>query len=410
MMPLSSTTHAPSLAAMPSLHPIAPASSSRPSAVSSTISNATTPYPASLMTLPLTRLLAEFREGHLATPTRAHILRHPEGVAAKELLALCEFASAAGQEFQGGLANLRHAAISLLAVPPSLRTLDQLRDIGMFRTVPPHEFPSRDDLDLLSSDDGLLLWLKYGANADGYQRLFIDYVSEFLRFETTNVPPASNIGPALRMLVAIKRDAAYDVPDPLNAGHALPPLSHLCATHAPDWLPFLLDISDCANQRDRCGYPLLYPALVATTNTSRATGRTPHEINHALQDCVALLVNHGATLTVSDFEGTPLTVRLIRDGYIDAARVLIQCGACPSSTDSEMRSVLHHLSTALQPTSLRNSAAVVAYIAALAAGADPQRANARGETAFELLPRAQREHFRFISAHYARWSHFDAQP
>lgn len=394
---------------MPHPNPLVPTSQCS-SPVSSTTSDDPRSYLSGLLRQPLRQVLAEFREARIDTPVLSYLLWQPGCGAADELRALCEFASRPGSAYQTDVKKLRSAMISLFVLPTPSRTLDQLRDTGMFRNVPPHNWPNRDNLDLLTSDEGLLLWLKYGANADGYQRLFVDYVSELLRSQTMNEAPAMDIGPALRVLVAVGRDIANDVPDPFDATRSLAPLSHLCAIHAPDWLPFLLDISTCVNQRDLRGYPLLYPALAATTRASRRLGLTPHEMNRALQERIALFVEHDANLTVADLKGTPLTVQLVHDGHVDAARVLLQFGANPSSTDAGMNSVLHHLAKALQPLSSQSSATVVAFIAALAAGGDPHRPNTGGETAIDLLPRSQREHFRFIASHYARWTHFDAHP
>jgi hypothetical protein len=363
-----------------------------------------------LLEQPLKQVLSAHREGRIDSSILLSMLRRSGCAAADELLALCKFATTSARQSTADAAKLRDTVISLFVSPPPQRTLDQLRDTGMFRTRLPHEWPDRNDLELLSSDEGLLLWLEYGSTPDGYQRLFFDYVSQFLRVQAIDEPPAMDIGPALRVLVAVGRDAANDVPDPFNTGQTLPPLTHLCAIHAPEWLPFLLDIGVCANQCDREGNPLLYRALVAVTRAARDAGRTPREMTHDLEDCVALMVEHRTTLMVSDLEGTPLTVRLIRDGYIDAARVLLQFDASPSATDAEMNSVLHHLAKTLQPAASQSSAAVVAFIAALAAGADPHLPNARGETAINLLPPPQREHFRFVASHYLRWSHSDVTP
>lgn len=394
---------------MPRPNPSAPTPQCTRTTATSTAS-APTPFLSALLRQPLPQVLSVFREGHLDSPMQSYVLQRPGCAAADDLFTLCEFAAPSGRRPNADAAKLCDAMIALFVTPPSQRTLDQLRNTGMFGTIPPHEWPDRTDLDLLSSDEGLLLWLKYGATPDGYQRLFIDYVGESLRVKGTNEPPAMNIGPALRVLVALRRDAAIDVPDPFNIGHTLPPLSHVCATHAPNWLPFLLDIGACGNQCDRRGYPLLYPALVSVTRTSRDAGRTPRQMTHDLEDCVALMVEHSANVTATDLEDTPLTVRLIRDGYIDAARVLLQFEASASATDAEMNSVLHHLAKTIRPPLLQSSAAIVAFNAALAAGTDPHQPNASGETAIDLLPPSQREHFLFMALHYAHWSHPDAAP
>ncbi|VVE22030.1 ankyrin [Pandoraea iniqua] len=359
---------------------------------------------------PLVHVLTEFREGRIRATLLASILWCAGCTAADELLALCAFASREGQAHCDDTARLRNTVISLLTTPVTGRTFDQLRDTGMFGAAPLHDGASRDDLDLLSSDEGLLLWLRYGATPDGYHRLFVDHVSQRLHSQITPEPHSPDLGPALRVLVAAGRDRVIDVPDPYNVGRCLPPLSHLCATHAPDWLAFLLDITPCANQRDVHGYPLVYTALTSVTLASRRANLSPHALNHAIQDRVALLVNHGAQLSVSDLAGMPLTARLVLDGYIDAARVVLQFGACPAATDREMNSVLHHLARTLQSASSQYSAAIVAIVSALAAGGDANAPNASGETAIDLLPPFQRKHFIFLASHYARWMHASGHP
>ncbi|ALS60901.1 hypothetical protein AT302_15140 [Pandoraea norimbergensis] len=332
------------------------------------------------------------------------ILSCPGCAAADELLSLCAFASLEGQASRDDTGKLRTAVISLLTRPVTARTFDQLRDTGMFCTAPLRDWPSRDNLDLLFSDEGLLLWLKYGATPDGYQRLFVDHLSQQLHSQVVPDPRPPNLGPALRVLVAVGRDTAVDVPDPYRMGHSLPPLSHLCATHAPDWLPFLLDISPCASQCDSSGRPLLHTVLASATRAARNAGVTSHEMNRTLQDRIGLLTEHGADMSVVDLNGMPLAARLVVDGYIDAARVALQFGAPPLATDREMNSVLHHLARTLRPESTQYSAAIIAIVAALAAGGDILSVNASGETAIDLLPEFQRKHFIFLASHYARWT------
>ncbi|WP_141118662.1 hypothetical protein [Pandoraea sp. PE-S2R-1] len=414
MMPLSLTASMPPHAAMPRTHPLMPpVSPAVPPAAPLTVSPQAAPattaagsnaHLAALARQPLAHVLSESREGRIRASLLTSILSCAGCAAADELLALCAFASREGQTNRVDTAKLRTAVISLLTRPATARTFEQLRDTGMFCTAALHDWPSRDNLDLLFSDEGLLLWLRYGATPDGYQRLFVDHLSQQLHSQVLPEPHPLNLGQALRVLVAVGRDTVVDVPDPYRMGHSLPPLSHLCATHAPDWLPFLLDISPCASQCDSSGRPLLHTALASATRAARAAGATSLEMNRTLQERIGLLTEHGADLCVVDLNGMPLAAGLVVDGYIDAARVVLQFGAPPQATDREMNSVLHHLARTLRPESTQYSAAIIAIVAALAAGADVLRVNARGETAIDLLPEFQRTHFIFLASHYARWT------
>lgn len=272
---------------------------------------------------------------------------------------------------------------TLFCTPVQHRTLSDLENAGVFVERSAREDLDPDDADLLLSDIGLQLWLRYAAEPSAYPTVFVDA----LMAEEFPALPSSNVASALRVLVACGRDKTNNVPVSEVAGDVHLPLSHLCGHVAVEWLPALLDLGADANQTTANGVPLIASAMAAEAERLHLNGRDLLVAHDSLFRLAKMLLSHGADLTQPAPTGSPPVVLLAFNGYCAAADVLLSLGAaCNTAEVGRGGNTLMHQLAATTRLRSHSFSAYFLFILALRHGGDPDRTNDAGVTPVSLLP------------------------
>ncbi|QDX22689.1 hypothetical protein FP568_16485 [Pandoraea pnomenusa] len=372
-----------------------------PSTSSTTPLRPLQPKPVNLTELPLPQLLAAMRRGHCAAQAVRDLLLRTDTASGRELRDACRMTDiAAGEDRVFSLA-------SLLGTPAKDRTLAQLDDCGIFVTPSRRLHLRRDEADLLLSDEGLLLWLRYAASPSAYPSVFVDTImNECTAPGTPGTPgttgmtgmtgmtatpaaerPNTRLGTALRVLVACGRDTTRDVAASEMPGHFHPPLSHLCSLVAPEWLPSLLAFGADANQRAASGVPLLAAAMAAEAERLHQSGHPPLTLHESLYRLGTLLVSNGALASQPAPTASPPAMLLALNGYCAAAEAVLSLGETCNIENHDGNTLMHHLAAATQH-SAHSYAAFFLFTVALRYDGDPCHANHAGATPIALLPRS----------------------
>ncbi|VVE82914.1 ankyrin [Pandoraea sputorum] len=279
--------------------------------------------------------------------------------------------------------KLLFSMATLLCTPMQHRTLSDLENAGVFVEASRRDELDPNDADLLLSDIGLQLWLRYAAEPSAYPTVFVDA----LMADEFPALPSSNVAIALRVLIACGRDKTNNVPASEVAGDVHLPLSHLCSHVAVEWLPTLLDMGACARQTTASGVPLITTAMAAEAKRLYLNGCDLLVAHDALFRLGKMLLSHGADLTQPALTGSLPVVLLAFNGYCAAADVLLSLGAACNTAQigREGNTLMHQLAatTRLRPHSF---SAYFLFILAMRYGGDPDRPNNAGVTPVSLLP------------------------
>lgn len=327
--------------------------------------------------LTLEALLRARREARCTPREVWDILMSPATAAGRELHDSC---SLARPENPGGLV---FSMSTLFCTPVQHRTLSDLENAGVFINRSARDDLEPDNADLLLSDMGLQLWLRYAAEPSAYPTVFVDALMAN-EFPTLPSPTVSN---ALRVLIACGRDKTNNVPVSELAGDVHLPLTHLCGHVAMEWLPSLLDLGADVNQATANGVPLIATAMAAEAERLHLNGCDLLVAHDSLFRLGKMLVSHGADLTQPALTGSPPVVLLAFNGYCAAADVLLSLGAACSTAEvgRDGNTLMHQLAatTRLRPYSF---SAYFLFILAVRYGGDPDRTNNAGITPVSLLP------------------------
>ncbi|MCE4060485.1 hypothetical protein LXM60_09760 [Pandoraea sputorum] len=272
---------------------------------------------------------------------------------------------------------------TLFCTPVQRRTLRDLEDVGVFVERSRQKDLAPNDADLLLSDIGLQLWLRYAAEPSAYPTVFFDA----LMADEFPALPSSNVASALRVLVACGRDKTNNVPASEMAGDVHLPLSHLCSHVAAEWLPTLLDIGTDARQTTASGVPLIATAMAAEAKRLHLNGCDLLVAHDSLFRLGRMLLSHGADLSQPALSGSLPVVLLAFNGYCAAADVLLSLGAACNTAQigRDGNTLMHQLAatTRLRPYSF---SAYFLLILAMRYGGDPDLPNNAGITPISLLP------------------------
>lgn len=280
---------------------------------------------------------------------------------------------------------------TLFCTPVQHRTLSDLENAGIFVGPSRRDDLDPDDADLLLSDFGLQLWLRYAAAPSAYPTVFVDA----LMADEFPALPSPTVASALRVLVACGRDKTNDVPMSEVAGDVHLPLTHLCGHMAVEWLPSLLELGADANQATANGVPLIATAMAAEAERLHLNGSDLLVAHDSLFRLGKMLQSHGASLTRSALTGSPPVVLLAVNGYCAAADVLLSLGAACNTAEVGRggNTLMHQLAatTRLRPFSF---SAFFLFILALRYGGDPDQVNFTGVTPASLLPQSLVQYLR----------------
>ncbi|WP_150740115.1 hypothetical protein [Pandoraea anapnoica] len=325
----------------------------------------------------LEALLRARREVRCTSREVWDILMSPTTAAGRELHDSCSLARPDNPK------GLVFSMATLFCTPVQHRTLSDLENAGVFVNRSARDDLEPDDADLLLSDMGLQLWLRYAAAPSAYPTVFVDALMAH-EFPTLPSPTVSN---ALRVLIACGRDKTNNVPVCEVSGDVNLPLSHLCGHVAVEWLPSLLDLGADVNQATANGVPLIATAMAAEAERLHLNGRDLLVAHDSLFRLGKMLLSHGADLTQPALTGSTPVMLLAFNGYCAAADVLLSLGAACNTAKigREGNTLMHQLAatTRLRPYSF---SAYFLFILALRYGGDPDRTNDAGVTPVSLLP------------------------
>ncbi|MFK0377645.1 hypothetical protein [Pandoraea sp. NPDC090278] len=280
---------------------------------------------------------------------------------------------------------------TLFCTPVQHRTLSDLENAGIFVDRSRRDDLEPDDADLLLSDFGLQLWLRYAAEPSAYPTVFVDA----LMADDFPALPSSTAVSALRVLIACGRDKTNNVPVSEVTGDVHLPLTHLCGHVAVEWLPSLLELGADANQATANGVPLIATAMAAEAERLYLNGSDLLVANDSLFRLGKMLQSHGASLTQPALTGSPPVVLLAFNGYCAAADVLLSLGAACNTAEVGRggNTLMHQLAatTRLRPYSF---SAFFLFILALRYGGDPDQVNFTGVTPASLLPESLVQYLR----------------
>ncbi|AKM29473.1 hypothetical protein AB870_04000 [Pandoraea faecigallinarum] len=308
-------------------------------------------------------------------------LANTQSRAGRELREACDMACGNGPLFL--------EMVTLLATPESERTVDKLADAGLFLVPDPARHLRADDAALLRSNEGLLLWLQYAASPTGYLNVFDG--SDV--FGSTSTSDRDRIGKILRILIACGRDRTTTTPTSRVETAPLNPLSHLCSQVAPHWLRRVLELGANPNQRNQRGMPLTTAAMRAEALRLHHAGQDVMHAHASLHRLAELLKRHGGDLLAPNRRGVPSVALLAFHGLCGAAHALLASGADPNAADAQGNTLMHHLAHAVSlrddPTHSDN-ARLAHYMLIVASryGGDLGRVNANGHAAREWLPQS----------------------
>ncbi|VVD85748.1 hypothetical protein [Pandoraea anhela] len=336
---------------------------------------------AHLAAMTLSELLDTRRTCVFRTQDIWNTLVNAQTCAGRELRETCERASRNGPLFL--------EMVTLLSLPESERTLDQLSSAGIFLVPDPVRRLQPGDAALLRSDEGLMLWLRYAATPSGYLNVF-DGAD---LFGPACADDHALIGKILRVLVASGRDRTDAAPSAMAENAPRNPLVHLCSQVAPHWLARVLELGANANQRNQRGMPLTVAAMRAEALRLHHAGQDvmcAHASLHALAD---LLKRHGGDLMAPNRRGVPAVALLTFHGLCGAAEALLASGADPNAPDAHGNTLMHHLTHAarLRDDPVHSDNAKLAHYMLIVASrhdGDLTRVNGNGHSAREWLPTA----------------------
>ncbi|WP_139133402.1 hypothetical protein [Pandoraea sp. ISTKB] len=334
---------------------------------------------AHLAAMPLSELLDVQRTPFYRPQDMWNTLVNAQTCAGRELRDACDLASRNGPLFL--------EMVALLTMPESDRTLDRLSDAGIFLAPDPARSLRPDHTALLRSNEGLGLWLRYAATPTGYLNVF-DGADIF---GTACANDHTRIDKILRVLVASARDRTDAAPSIMVETAPLNPLVHLCSQVAPHWLARLLDIGANPNQRNQRGMPLTVAAMRAEALRLHNGGQDVMHAHASLHALANLLKRYGGDLMAPNRRGVPAVALLTFHGLCGAAEALLASGADPNAADAHGNTLMHHLTHAARlqddPTHSDN-ARLAHYLLIVASryGGDLTRVNGNGHTAREWLP------------------------
>ncbi|RSD10189.1 ankyrin repeat domain-containing protein [Pandoraea apista] len=341
--------------------------------------------PSSLSEMSLDRLLLAKRDKQCSSKDARDVLISVNTTAGRELLDSCRVAR------DGNPAGLAFTMATLFCTPPQERTLARLDEAGIFvdRTRRRHLRP--DDANLLLSDEGLQLWLRFAASPSAYPSVFVDSILN----ETSGLPPEGRLASALKVLVLSGRDKTNTVAASAVPGNFHLPLSHLCSQVAPEWLSSVLAFGSDPNQLTAHGVPLIATAMAAQAERLRLAGHdllTPHA---SLFQLGKMLRSHGTRLAQQDRTGSPPIMLLALNGYCAAAETLLSIGADCNATLGNLdgNCLMHYLAAATH----RGRHALSAFFLltlALRHGGDLDQPNVDGTTARSLVTESLSHHLR----------------
>ncbi|VVE76581.1 ankyrin [Pandoraea captiosa] len=332
---------------------------------------------ASLRNLSLDDLLKTRREGQCSSQAAWETLMSLSSAAGRELRDSCLIASPTDPQ------GLAFSMATLFCKPERRRTLADLDSAGVFVDRSRSAQLAPEDADLLMSDEGLRLWLRYAAAPSAYPTLFVDTIMG----DAPAAEPGSTVERALRVLVACGRDTTSDVPISELPGDVYPPLSHLCSHVAVQWLPSLLTFGVNPNQPTAGGVPLIATALAAEAERLHSQGHDLLIAQDSLYRLGKTLHSHGASLTTPSRKGSPPAMLLALNGYCAAAEVLLGLGAaCNTSEGNQSGNTLMHQLAAATRQKAYSFTAFFLLSVALRYGGDPDQKNHAGVSAISLLP------------------------
>lgn len=299
--------------------------------------------------------------------------------AGRELRDACESAAPDGTLFLD--------MVTLLTLPEEERTLDRLADAGIF-LVPERAWHLRsEDTALLRSNEGLQLWLQYAAAPTAYTGLFDG--SDI--FGAASGDDQARIDKILRILVACGRDRTDATPSYPADSAPLNPLSHLCSQIAPQWLRRVLELGTDPNQTSQTGIPLTAAAMRAEAMRLHNAGKDPLIAHASLHQLAELLKRHGSNLMQPNRRGVPAAALLTLHGLCGAAEALLAAGADPNAADASGNTLMHYLAHAIHVRNdpRRHDTAQLAHYTLIAAsryGGDLNLVNGLGHAARDWIP------------------------
>ncbi len=338
-----------------------------------------TRHTAPLAAMSLRQLMDAQRHRHYGPNDIWNTLVNAQTHAGRELLNACEAASQRG--------SLYLEMVSLLTTPEASRTLDQLVGAGIFlapgRALQAHP----QDIALLRSDEGLMIWLQYAAAPTGFLNAFDGSDA----FATPDIDDALRIDLILRVLVASGRDRSDAAPSEASDSRPSNPLTHLCCQIAPHWLKRLLELGADANQTNKRGMPLVVVAMRAEALRLHRTGHDPLHAQASLCQLAQLLRRHGSDLMQPNRHEAPAGALLNLLGLCGAAEALLIAGADPNAPDRNGNTLMHHLTELVRMGDSPEKAdhadlARYGLIVALRHNGDLTRANSAGHTPHSRLP------------------------
>ncbi|AKM29474.1 hypothetical protein AB870_04005 [Pandoraea faecigallinarum] len=322
-------------------------------------------------------VLTAQREGRGSSQEIWETLMSLSTVSGRELRDSCLVARPADPE------GLTFTMATLFCTPERRRTLADLERAGIFVGSSRRTPLAPEDAGLLTSDEGLRLWLRYAASPSAYPSLFIDAILG----DTFPPEPSPSLMRALRVLIACGRDTTNDVPISNVPGECYLPLSHLCSHVAAPWLPSLLHLGANPNQVTASGVPLVASAMAAQADRLHTQGHDLLIAHDSLYRLGKTLCTHGADLAMPSRKGSPPVMLLALNGYCAAAEVLLALGAsCNTAAgDPGGNTLMHQLAAATRHKACSFTAFFL-FTLALRYGGDPGQANHAGVTALSLLP------------------------
>ena len=365
----------------------------------------TSTAPPELTAITLDRLLLMQRNKQCLANQVWETLMNLQTTAGRELFDSCQLANPTHCD------SLRFSMATLFCTPVQDRTLAHLDSAGIFVDPSRRDRLSPEDADLLLSDDGLRLWLRYAASPSAYPSVFVDAIMN----KPSPARPSSALARALRVLVACGRDTTNDIPIYDASGDTYLPLTHLSCHVASECLPSLLAFGANANQLTASGVPLVASALSAQAHRLHLQGQDLLIPHGSLYSLGTMLQSHGACFARPTPIGSPPVVLLGLNGYCAAAEALLSLDTecCTFADQRHGNTLMHRLAAA---TRLKSHSFMAFFLLNLALryGGDPDRENNLGVAAISLLSASLSQYLRLnrqmIAQARERASHVIAHP